>query len=133
MTMYQQGTYFERLTKNWLEREGYCVMRSAGSKTCNDLAVFPMKDCKDVGLNIIHPFVIQIKSTVFKDGDDASYFNKWVCGNGELDGFSNQKFNNNYVDKYVFIYDKTKKIKEPFIYKWVIHKWVLVMEDNQSE
>lgn len=128
MTMYQQGTYFERLTKNWLEREGYCVMRSAGSKTCNDLAVFPMKDCKDVGLNHIHPFVIQIKSTLYINHESDLYMKY----SNECNEFANQKFNNNYVDKYLFIYDKTKKIKEPFIYKWVIHKWILVMEENNE-
>ena len=46
MSKYSVGADFERTVKKMLEREGWFVCRSAGSKSCIDLVAFKLGEVK---------------------------------------------------------------------------------------
>mgnify|MGYP001557843077 CR=1 FL=1 len=116
---YQQGATFEREIVNWLRRNGFCVIRSAGSKTLNDIIAIPLSNSLHNGIGTANGLnnhtscVIQVKCT--KSLADIA-----ILLSDELTQFKEQRFYPK-IEKYCFI-----KGDEIRIYRVVNCTWECV-------
>lgn len=128
-TLYQKGIYWERITANFLKRNGFIVMRSAGSKGKADLAIFPTADSDpETGFSIMYPSLVQIKATdsysqlTFVSNDNKSLYLSSHYSEANL--FS--KLYNGTFNLYFLIYNnKEKKNLQYCLYKWNGKEWCL--------
>jgi hypothetical protein len=123
---YITGRYFEYLTRSWLERSGYYVMRSAGSHSIFDLAVFPLYNAEEVGLDEFNPFLIQIKGLNFSIllGDITTLKN--YLSRKELELFREIQFGSSLFKKFLFIYNTENKKDLPLVYLYSKTGWLRV-------
>jgi hypothetical protein len=113
---YVTGRYFEFLTRTWLERNDYYVMRSAGSHSIFDLAVFPTYNAKDIGLDEFNPFLIQIKGLNFSRLFYMDTLNLYL-NRKELTEFRDLQFSSALFKKYLFIYNTENKKDLPLVFQ----------------
>lgn len=120
---YITGRQFEFLTRQWLERNNYFVMRSAGSHSTFDIAVFPLWTALDIGLDKTNPFVIQIKGLNFITLCNGNNLKNYLCDSRELNSFRDTKFSTTLFKKYLFIYNTQNKRDLPMVLQYDNLSW----------
>lgn len=124
MTYYQKGTYFERLTQHWLERNNYYVMRSAGSHGIFDLLAIAKSNVINIECWKEQHFIIgiQLKSTSNQNFND-SYISNYLKGKEFAELIRTTWIQNANIAKYVFIYNRENRKEPPIIYWWNRNIW----------
>lgn len=122
---YITGRAFEFVTRQFFERSGYYVMRSAGSHGTFDIAVFPMEESQDVGFDDHNPFVVQIKGlnfiALFQNNNLINYLNS-----RELNTFRITKFRTTLFKKYLMIFDSNNKKNLPLVFEYHNLQWLRI-------